>query len=101
MVPVIGADHATTTAFATETNTMSPGPPVSAPMPKQLASAARSASDRGLETQLTVSEDALLTIVVADHWSFSTCLWPPIVNYRPRYPMPPCKYPRNQSKTSL
>ena len=45
-----------------------------------------SASDR-LETSPTVSDHTVLTIVVANYWSFRVCLWPPIVHYRPR-PMP-------------
>ena len=80
MVPVVGVDHAPTAAFATETCTLSPGSvPVSASMPvsEQLGSA----SGRDLETPPTVSDHAVLTIVVANYWSFSKCLWPLIVHY--------------------
>ena len=52
MGPVVGADHAPTTAFATEAYTLSPGPLISVPVPKQLGSA----SGRGLETPPTVSD---------------------------------------------
>ena len=87
MVPVAGVGHAPTTAFATtEAYTLSPGPPNSVPVsgslvPKQLGG-------RGLESSPTVSDYAVLTIVVANSLSFSTCLWPPIVYYRPCCPMP-------------
>ena len=90
MVPVVGVDHASTTAFATETHTLSPGLPFSVPvsrstlLPEQLGSA----SDLGLETPLTVSDHSVHAIVVANYWSFSTCLWPPIDRYHPRCPMP-------------
>ena len=73
MVPVVGADYASTTAFATEAYTLSPGPPTSVLVPKQLGSA----SGQGLEIPPTVSDHAVLTIVVANYWSFSTCLWSP------------------------
>jgi hypothetical protein len=87
MVPVVGVDHAPTIAFATE---VSPGPIISVsrsiPVPtgKQLGSA----NSPGLGISPTVSDHAVLTIVVANYWLFSTCLWPPIVHYRPRCPMP-------------
>ena len=89
MVPatVFGVDHAPTMAFTTEAYTLSPGPPISVPVsrsitpvPKQLPSA----SGTVLET---VSDNAVLTIDVANYWSFSTRLWPPIVHLRPRCPM--------------
>ena len=86
MVPMVGVDHAPTTAFATEAYTLPPGPSVSVPvsgsMPvlKQLGSA----SGRGLETPPTVSDPAVHTIVVANYWSFSACLWPPIDHYHHR-----------------
>ena len=66
MAPVVGADHASTTALATEAYTLSSGPPVSAPVsgsipvPKQLGSS----SGQGLETPPTVSDHAVLKIVV-------------------------------------
>ena len=62
MVPVVGVDHAPATAFATEAYRLSPGAPISVPLPKQLGSA----SGRGLETPPTVSDHAVLTIVVAN-----------------------------------
>ena len=69
MVPA-GPDHALTTAFATEAYTPSPGllisvsvPPISVSVPNQLGSA----SVRGLETPSTVSNHALLAIVVANY----------------------------------
>ena len=87
MVPVVGIGHAPTTgtAFATEAYTLSPpGRPISVSVSKQLISA----TDRGLETPPTVSDHAVLTIVVANYWLFSTCLWPPIVYYCPRCLIP-------------
>ena len=82
MDPVVGVDHApTTTEFATEAYTLSPGPPISVlgsgsePVPKQFGSA----SGRGFESPSTVSDHAVLAIVIANYWSFSTCLQPPIV----------------------
>jgi hypothetical protein len=69
MAPVVGVDHAPTTAFAKEAYTLSPGPPISMPVselilvPKQLGSA----SGQGLETPPTVSDHAVLTIVVANY----------------------------------
>ena len=92
MVPVVGVDHAPTTVFATDAYTLapSPGPLISVPvsgliaMPKQVGDA----SGQGLESPHTVSDHAMLTIVVANNWSFSTCLRPPIVHYRPRCLMP-------------
>jgi hypothetical protein len=87
MVPVVGVDHAPTTAFAAEaytlSHTLSSGP-ISVPVREQLGFA----SDQGLEYQPTVSDHAVLTIFVANCWSFSTCLWPPIIPCRPRCPMP-------------
>jgi hypothetical protein len=89
MVPVVGVDYAHTTAFATEAYSLSPGPPISMPVsgsipvPNQLVSAV----GQGLETAPTVSDHAAFTIVVANYWSFSTCLWPYIVHYRPHYQM--------------
>jgi hypothetical protein len=64
MVPLIGVDHVPTPAFATEAYTLSPGSPVTVPAPKQHGSA----SGRRLETQPTVSDHAVLTIVVTDYW---------------------------------
>ena len=99
MVPasVFGVDHAPTMAFTTEAYTLSPDPPISVPVSrsivpvhKQLGSALGSASGAVLETPLalTVSDNAVLTIVVANYLSFSIRLWPPIVHYRPRRPIP-------------
>ena len=62
MVPA-GPDHALTTAFATEAYTPSPGLAISVSVPNQLGSA----SVRGLETPSTVSNHALLAIVVANY----------------------------------
>ena len=67
VVPVDHLDHAPTTAFDTEVRTLLP---ISVPVPKELGSA----SDRGLETPPTVSDHAMLTIVVANYWSYSTHL---------------------------
>ena len=64
---MVGVD-APTTASA---KTLSPAPPMSdsesVPVPKQLSSA----SGRGLETQPTVSDNSVLTIVVANYWSLA------------------------------
>ena len=68
MVPVVDAPM----AFATEAHTPPPGPPISVPVPKQLDSAC----DQGLETSPTVSDHVMLTIVVANYWLISICLWP-------------------------
>ena len=73
MVPVVGVDHAPTTAFASEAYTLFSGPPISMlvsgsiPVTKQLGSA----SGRGLETPPTVSDHAMLTIVVVNYLSFA------------------------------
>jgi hypothetical protein len=67
VVPVVGVDHAPTAAFATEAYALSQGPPISVPVPKQLGSA----NGRGLDTQPTVSDNALLTIVVTNYWSLA------------------------------
>ena len=89
MVPVVGVDHASATAFGAEDNTLHPAPSISVPIsgsipvPKQLGSA----SGGGLETSPTVSDHIMLTIVVANYWSFSTYIRPPVVHYRPRCPM--------------
>jgi hypothetical protein len=86
MVPVVGVDHAPTTAFATEACTLSPDPPISVPasgsllVHKQLQ--VGSATGRG-ETPPSVSDNAVLTIVVTNYRSFSTRLWSPIVHYHP------------------
>ena len=102
-VPVVHVDHAPAPVFSTEPYSPSPAPtiplPVSGliPVPKQLDSA----SGGGLETRPTVSDRAELTIVVANYWSFSTCIRTPVVHYRPRCPMLSRKYPRNQNKISL
>ena len=92
MVPVVGIDHASTSAFATEAYTPSPGPSISVPvselelttMPKQLDSAI----GRRLEAPPSVGDHVVHPIVIADYWSFSTCLWPPVVRYRPCCLMP-------------
>ena len=60
MVPVIGVDHAPTTVFAVEAYTPPLGLPTLVPVSNQLGSA----SGRGLETPSTVSNHAMLTIVV-------------------------------------
>jgi hypothetical protein len=90
MVPVVGVDCAPTTVVATEAYTLSPGPTISMPVSgsipvsKQLGSV----GGRGLETLPSVSDYAVLTIVVANYWTFSACLWPLVVHYRPRRPVP-------------
>ena len=63
MVPVIGVDHAPTTAFAMEAYTPSSGLPTTVPVPNQLSSD----GSRGLETPSTVSIHAMLTIIVANY----------------------------------
>ena len=86
----IGVDDAPASAFAMEVYTMSPRPstavPISGliPVPKQLGST----SSGGLETPPAVSDYTMLTIVVANYWSFSNCIWLPIVQYQPHFPMP-------------
>ena len=86
MVPVVGVDHAPTTAFATE---LSLGSPISLPasglipVSKQLDSA----SGRGIETPPTVSNYAVHAIET-NYWSFSTCLWSLIDHYCLRCLMP-------------
>ena len=52
MVPIAGVDHAPTT------DTLSPSPPISVSVPKELDSA----GGRGLDTQPTVSDHAVLTM---------------------------------------
>ena len=52
MVPIAGVEHAPTT------DTLSPSPPISVPVLKELDSA----GGRGLDTQLTVSDHAVLTM---------------------------------------
>ena len=88
VVPVVGVDHAPTTAFATEVFS---GSPISASVPKQLSSA----SGRVLETLPTVSDQPALTIIVANYWSFSICLLSAVVNYRPLHLIPSCRQSRN------
>ena len=77
---VVSIDHvlpATTFATLTEAHKLTPGLPISVPVselipvPNQLGSA----GGRGLETPPTVSDHAVLTIVIANYWSSSTCLW--------------------------
>ena len=67
---MVDKDHALTTTVATDTNTWSPpGSPIPAPIselipmpvPKQFSS---STSGQGIETPPTVSDHAVLTIVV-------------------------------------
>ena len=66
MIPVVGVDHAPTTAFASEVHTPSQDALISQPVsgsiavPKQLGTT----SDRRLETPSTVSDHAVLLIVV-------------------------------------
>ena len=86
--PKVDIDHGPTTTVATEAYISSPpGPPISVPIselipvPRQFSS---SYSGQGLETPPTVSDHAVLTFVVANHWSFSSRLLLPIVYYRPR-----------------
>lgn len=62
---MIVVDHAPATAFATEAHTLFPNPPIKVPMPKQFGSA--TSSGRRLETQPTVSDNTVLTIIVADY----------------------------------
>ena len=102
MVPVVGVDHAPTTAFATEAYTPSRGPPTSVPLSGSILVPERlgSTSSQRSEIPPTVSDHAVFTIIVVNYWSFSTSLWPPIVHYRLHCPMPQCKYPRNQNKIS-
>ena len=88
MVPVVGVDHAPTTAFATEAYTPSPGPPISVPVSGSISMQLGSASGQGLETPPTVSDHAVHTIVVANYWSFSTCLCPLVDRYHPHCLMP-------------
>ena len=57
MVSIAGVDHAPTT------DTLSPNPPISMRVPKELDSA----SGRALDTQPTVSDPAVLTIVVVNY----------------------------------
>ena len=85
MVPVVGVDHAPTTAFATEAYTLPPGPSISVPVSGSIPVLKQvgSASGQGLETPPTVSDPAVHAIV-ANYWSFSTYLWLPIDHYRPR-----------------
>ena len=87
MVPVVGVDHAPTTVFATE---LSPGSPISLPVSGLIPVQLDSASGRRLDidTPPAVSDHTVHTIIVADYWSFSTCLWPPIDRYCPHCLMP-------------
>ena len=80
MVPVVGVDR---TVYATEADKLSRGPPIPVPVPTQLGSD----SGEGLETPPIVSDYAVLTIVVANYWSFSSCLSPLILHYRLHYMM--------------
>ena len=57
MVPIAGVDDAPTT------DTLSPTPRIPMPVPKELDSA----SGRALDTQPTVSDPAVLTIVVVNY----------------------------------
>ena len=70
MVPVVDIDHAPTTTVVAEAYTSSPPRPPSSvpiseliPAPKQFSS---STSSIGLDTPPTVSDHALLTVVVAN-----------------------------------
>ena len=77
---MVDVDHAPTITFTSEAYSP-PVPPISVPVselipvPKEL----NSVSGQRLESPPTVSNHAVLTIVVANYWSFSTCLWPPVV----------------------
>ena len=94
MDPVVGVDGAPDIApSATEAYTESPALPIS--VPKQISAGACDS-----ETLPTVSDHGVLTIFVANYWSFSTCLPPPLVRHRPRCLMPYCKYPPKRNKIS-
>ena len=73
---MVGVGHASTTVYATDSEvytlpSISPVPVSgSIPVAEQLVSA----SGQGFETPPTVSDHAVLMIVVADYLSFSTCL---------------------------
>ena len=54
-VTEVGVNHSSTTSFATEAYTLSPGAPISMRVPKELGSA----SGQGLETPPTVSDHAI------------------------------------------
>ena len=64
MVPVVGVDHAPTTAFATE---LSPGSPISLPVSELIPVQLNSASGRGLETPPTVSDYTVHTNIVSNY----------------------------------
>ena len=102
MVPVVGVDRAPTTAFVTEACALSPGPPISVPVSRSIDSipVLKQLSDGGLEFSPTVSDDAVLRIIVTKYW-YSTRLRSPIVHYRLRCLMPQCRYLRDQNKISL
>ena len=69
VVPVVGVDHAPTTAFATETPSRpSISVPVSDSEPLPARKQLGSASGRGLESSPTVSDHAVLMIVFANYW---------------------------------
>ena len=72
-VPLVDVDHAPTSTVATEAYTSSlSGPPISVsisgviPARNQLSST--SGPGKGLETPPTVSDHAVLTIVVVNNW---------------------------------
>ena len=105
IVPVVGVDYTDITATITKAYTQAPGIPISASdslarsmsvVPKQLGFT----GGRGLDIPPTVSDCAMLLIVVANYWSFSICL-PPLALYRPRRLMSQCRYPWNQNEISL
>ena len=75
MVPVVDVDHALPAAFAMEAHALSASPSISVPVSKELGSAI----GRGLETPPTVSDHAMLLIVLDNYWSFSIRLWHPML----------------------
>ena len=75
MAPVVGVNHALTTVFPTTTVS----PPISAPVSSLIPAVEM---QLGSETPPTVSNDAALMIVVANH-SFSIWLRSAVVHYRP------------------
>ena len=77
-VPVVLVDHAPApvSLFPGLPNSVPVSGSIPMPGPKQLGSA----SGGGLETRRTVSGHAVLAIIVADYWSFSTCIQSPIVH---------------------
>ena len=73
MVPVVGVDHVPTTAFAMEAYVPTTGPTTSVPLSGLIPvhKEPGSAASQGLETLPTVSECAMLAIVIAHYWSLA------------------------------